>query len=185
MNIAYVIRDREAGNMIDTVSTREEAEALLQAYEDEDRRDGTYSPDFYEIVEREYYTVRELRAISHLTRPKFSARYNIPVRTLENWETGVSACPEYTRAMLERIVIEDFPVDYLYKKYDLQPILRRTAMTNSGPDQTYTELASRDHSVDAVLPAGTKLVSVFDSLYTIPDQRRRPTYPDDFTPFVC
>lgn len=49
----YIIRDREAGNVIDKFATQEEAELALQEYEEEDKRDGTYEPDFYEIVERE------------------------------------------------------------------------------------------------------------------------------------
>ena len=33
--------------------------------------------------------------------------YNIPVRTLENWESGKSSCPEYVRQLLEKAVRED------------------------------------------------------------------------------
>ena len=46
----YLIRDKEAGNIIAYFETLEEAEEELEAYEDEDRKDGTYTPDFYEIV---------------------------------------------------------------------------------------------------------------------------------------
>lgn len=46
----YWIRDREAGNRITWCDTLEEAEELVRVYEDEDREDGTYTPDFYEIV---------------------------------------------------------------------------------------------------------------------------------------
>ena len=40
----------------------------------------------------------------------FSKQYNIPVRTLENWESGKSQCPEYVRQLLERAVREDAKV---------------------------------------------------------------------------
>jgi len=46
----YLIRDKEAGNIIAYFETLEEAEEELKAYEDEDRKDGTFTPDFYEIV---------------------------------------------------------------------------------------------------------------------------------------
>lgn len=46
----YVIRDRETGNFIDTFLTREVAEETLEQYEFEDKRDGIYTKDFYEIV---------------------------------------------------------------------------------------------------------------------------------------
>ena len=46
----YVIRDREAGNVIDTFCTYEEARAALERYENDDRDEGIYDEDFYEIV---------------------------------------------------------------------------------------------------------------------------------------
>lgn len=46
-----VIRDREAGNIIDEFSTFDEAEKTLEKYENEDKEAGTYEEDFYEIVE--------------------------------------------------------------------------------------------------------------------------------------
>ena len=47
----YIIQDREAGNIITKVDTLEEAKRLLEAYETMDKEEGTYTPDFYEIVE--------------------------------------------------------------------------------------------------------------------------------------
>lgn len=47
----YLIQDREAGNVIEECDTLEEAEKVLADYEAEDEKDGTYTPDFYEIVE--------------------------------------------------------------------------------------------------------------------------------------
>ena len=47
----YVTRDREAGNVIDEFNSREEAEAAIAKYEAEDREQGIYEPDFYEIAE--------------------------------------------------------------------------------------------------------------------------------------
>ena len=45
----YVIRDREAGNEIERFATREEAEKQLAVYEEQDRADGIFVEDFYEI----------------------------------------------------------------------------------------------------------------------------------------
>lgn len=47
----FIVRDREAGNIIDRFDTEEEALAALAEYEDEDRADGTYTEEFYEVVE--------------------------------------------------------------------------------------------------------------------------------------
>lgn len=46
----YVIRDREAGNELDEFETMEEALEELARYEEIDKMDGDYTPDFYEIV---------------------------------------------------------------------------------------------------------------------------------------
>lgn len=45
----YIIQDREAGNIISSFETLEDAEAELEQYEEEDKREGTWTPDFYEI----------------------------------------------------------------------------------------------------------------------------------------
>ena len=46
----YVVRDREAGNVITQFETMEEAKKELEKYEEQDKKDGTYSEDFYEIA---------------------------------------------------------------------------------------------------------------------------------------
>jgi len=49
----YKIQDREAGNVIESGLTLEAANALLVQYEETDKTEGTYSPNFYEVVEDE------------------------------------------------------------------------------------------------------------------------------------
>ena len=46
----YVVRDREAGNVITQFETMEDAKKELEKYEEQDKKDGTYSEDFYEIA---------------------------------------------------------------------------------------------------------------------------------------
>ena len=46
----YVVRDREAGNVITQFETIEEAQKELKKYEEQDKKDGTYTEDFYEIA---------------------------------------------------------------------------------------------------------------------------------------
>ena len=52
------------------------------------------------INEEEKMEIREMLSES---RAEFSRQYNIPVRTLENWESGKSSCPEYVRSLLEKL----------------------------------------------------------------------------------
>jgi hypothetical protein len=47
----FYIQDREAGNKIDAFSTLSEAQKALAMYEEDDKAEGTYTPNFYEIVE--------------------------------------------------------------------------------------------------------------------------------------
>ena len=51
--------------------------------------------------------IREMRTQLGATQSEFAARYNIPFRTIQNWETGVRKPPEYIVALLEGRVRED------------------------------------------------------------------------------
>lgn len=55
---------------------------------------------------------QEIRAILGISRAEFGRRYNIPIRTLENWDSGKQTAPEYVYEMLERIVKEDKDMMY-------------------------------------------------------------------------
>ena len=48
----YIIQDSETGTFIDQFNTYQEAQKELERYENEDKKDGTFTPDFYEIVEK-------------------------------------------------------------------------------------------------------------------------------------
>ena len=49
----------------------------------------------------------EIRKILRISRAAFSRKYNIPIRTLEDWDAGKKNPPDYVLDMLERIVNED------------------------------------------------------------------------------
>jgi glyoxylase-like metal-dependent hydrolase (beta-lactamase superfamily II) len=50
VNDAYVIRDRESGNLIVDCVTLEEAEKIVSEFEADDIKENNYIPNFYEIV---------------------------------------------------------------------------------------------------------------------------------------
>jgi hypothetical protein len=50
VNDAYVIRDREAGNLIVDCVTLEEAQKIVSEFEADDIKENNYIPNFYEIV---------------------------------------------------------------------------------------------------------------------------------------
>lgn len=49
----------------------------------------------------------EMRKLLGLSQAKFAKKYDIPKRTIENWESGKNKCPEYLRELLEKAVKED------------------------------------------------------------------------------
>ncbi len=51
--------------------------------------------------------IREMRTHLGDTQSEFAARYNIPFRTIQNWETGVRKPPEYIINLLESRIRSD------------------------------------------------------------------------------
>lgn len=48
----YSIIDNEAGNIIEHAETIEQAQKIVAEYEAADKKDGTYTTDFYAIKEK-------------------------------------------------------------------------------------------------------------------------------------
>lgn len=59
------------------------------------------------ITEEPKDTVKALRASTGLSQAAFAKRYNIPQRTVENWEADVNTPPAYVIEMLRKIVEAD------------------------------------------------------------------------------
>lgn len=49
-----------------------------------------------------HLTIRDIRSATGLSQAAFAARYCIPRRTVENWESGARQCPDYLRLLLAR-----------------------------------------------------------------------------------
>lgn len=52
-------------------------------------------------------TIYEMKTAFGDTQSEFAERYNIPFRTIQNWETGVRKPPEYVVALLESRIQSD------------------------------------------------------------------------------
>ena len=46
-------------------------------------------------------TLKELRENSGMTRSEFAEYFEIPYRTVQNWEIGERKCPEYLLKLIE------------------------------------------------------------------------------------
>lgn len=75
--IKYITQDREAGNVIDEFETRAEAEAAIRAYEEDDRANGCYEEDFYDIKEREEIEAYEV--------------WRVPNGRFDDWRKGITS----------------------------------------------------------------------------------------------
>lgn len=88
-------------------------------------------------------TVKELRTLLGMSQMKFSDFTGIPFRTIQNWENGVSTCPEYVKGMLNELIrpyIEDPGITYN----------RYTWMANIGTDYDQEEkiFLTRESALD-------------------------------------
>lgn len=48
----YIIQDKEAGNIIEHAPTLQDAEDIIIQYENQDKKEGTYTSNFYEIIKK-------------------------------------------------------------------------------------------------------------------------------------
>jgi putative transcriptional regulator len=52
--------------------------------------------------------ITDIRNISGLDKAKFARKYNIPYRTLQDWESGKNKPPAYVELLLEKVVRYEF-----------------------------------------------------------------------------
>lgn len=53
------------------------------------------------------YTIKELRGLLGMSQKQFANWYRIPIKSLQNWETGRRKPPGYVMVLLVRAVLED------------------------------------------------------------------------------
>lgn len=105
----YIVRDRETGTPIEWLTSREDAEKTIAVFEKIDRDEGNLSDTFYEIQEMPDADamIKDIRYLTGLSQNKFAQKYGIPIRTIENWESGSRVPPEYVIRLLGKVVRAD------------------------------------------------------------------------------
>lgn len=93
--------------------------------------------------------VKNLRELSKSkSRAAFSREYRIPIRTLENWESGINEPPAYVFDLLARAVVEDLTG---------QPAAFRVTSTKIGssgePDGDQFDVLKTNSLTDAIAAA--------------------------------
>ena len=56
----YIIRDSESGNTIESTDSLTEAVQIIKRFEAEDRKEGQYTPDFYEVYDPDRQEIVEI-----------------------------------------------------------------------------------------------------------------------------
>ena len=90
------------------LSDRDLNELLLSAEKESDMDDfvakhassGMDFEDLCAIWDAAHLSVRDIRKASGLTQAKFAERYHIPLRTLQNWDSGLRKPPLYLVLLL-------------------------------------------------------------------------------------
>jgi DNA-binding transcriptional regulator YiaG len=100
--------DRETGTFIEEAKNYKDAKTKIRRYEAQDRKDGTYEPNFYAIVDEEHCTIEnpgdevlELRNRAGLSQSAFADFIGCSVRTVQAWEQGANPCLPYVRGLIE------------------------------------------------------------------------------------
>lgn len=53
-------------------------------------------------------TIKELRSLTRMTQKEFGEYLGIPMRTIQNWETGQRQCPTYVINLIEYYIRDKF-----------------------------------------------------------------------------
>ncbi|MCR4708746.1 MAG: helix-turn-helix domain-containing protein [Clostridiales bacterium] len=66
------------------------------------------------VNSEQVFTVKELRDYLGISQIKFSKRYEIPRRTIEDWEAGRREAPPYVLKLLNYVVKDEVKSDLRY-----------------------------------------------------------------------
>ncbi len=92
--------------------------------------------DMRNILREKIMKIREIRDVTGLTQVEFAKKCNIPKRTIENWESGHSKCPDYIPALLERCITQNLYVIPLTRE-PIKNLRKKTKMSRVAFAQKY------------------------------------------------
>lgn len=78
--------------------------------------------------------IKELRTASVMSRQQFAEYFNIPYRTLQNWELGTRECPQYLLDLME----------YKLKNENLFKMSKPVAMVLQIMDEVVKEMENQN-----------------------------------------
>ena len=87
-----------------------------------------------------------LREKYDLSRADLEEKYNIPQKTLYNWETGLRKCPDYVINLLERAIVADYDTT----KEDTNTRIELFLETRENPEKDMDRLVRIMEYIDAI-----------------------------------
>lgn len=91
-------------------------------------------------------TIKELRAKSGMTQKQFAAYFNIPKRSIENWEEGHRKCPQYVVELAEYKLKND---GKLKKEFTQEDEIRMAVLSSFIEDESrkkqFQDLYKKQH----------------------------------------
>jgi len=94
-------------------------------------------------------TIKEMRSLLGLTQAEFGAKYNIPTRTIEDWERRARTPPQYVLELLGRCVLEDSAKMITGRDEIMAPDNEEIRGTNAEPGQKAIETILLDGKEDS------------------------------------
>lgn len=102
--------DKETGTFIEEFKTVDEAKERIIQYEEQDRINDCFEPDFYDIVTEDHSTItygvelKIARKNAGLTQKAMSEQLEIPKRTIEDWERNIfEPAPWIQKLVLDKL----------------------------------------------------------------------------------
>ena len=112
--------------------------------------------------------IKEIRKLTGLSAQKFGDKYDIPLRTIQNWEGGVNTPPPYLVKLLERVVKEDIEEPFKpMVEIDLYSVIKQKYIERDVLDKIRAEI---DKQEKWLLQAGCTACNVdiaFDAIKSI------------------
>lgn len=98
-------------NDIDVYVAERGWQEWMEEYSTEDKNENIETDNIVKILYKVYElynsSIREMRESIGLSRDRFSSIYNIPGRTLQDWEYSKNKMPEYTKCLIAYTIFQE------------------------------------------------------------------------------
>lgn len=81
-------------------------------------------------------TIKEMRDRLNWTQKEFSLYFGIPKRTIENWESGQRACPDYVRQLIQYKLFKEELIMNTKITFRFTPDYDESKPNNNFPEET-------------------------------------------------